>query len=97
MENKKPVFGIPEASPIAVVTELHAFFRDMQSYYKIAQGQFLGKLETTQDADESAQIKAKLQDISRKVEYFHVLNNALSIADTVLHSPDMIDEFRPNP
>lgn len=97
MENKKPVFGIPEASPINVVTELHAFFRDMQSYYKIAQGQLLGKLETTPDPDEDAQLKVDLQEVNRKVEYFHVLNNALSIADTVLHSSEMIDEFRPNP
>ncbi|HEY9879956.1 MAG TPA: hypothetical protein V6D29_15990 [Leptolyngbyaceae cyanobacterium] len=97
MENKKPVFGISGTTPISTVTELHAYFRDMQSYYKVAQGQLLGRIETSADAAEADRFKAELQAINQKIEYFHVLNNAASIADTVLHTQAMIDEFRAAP
>jgi hypothetical protein len=80
MENKKPLFGISNASPIEVATALHSFSRDMQSYYKIAHGQLLSKLDQTEDETELATIKAELQTVNQKMEYFHVLNNAASIA-----------------
>jgi hypothetical protein len=94
MENKKPLFDISNASPIEVATALHSFSRDMQSYYKIAHGQLLSKLDQTEDETELANIKAELQTVNQKMEYFHVLNNAASIANTVLHSPAMIEELR---
>jgi hypothetical protein len=94
MDNKKPLFGISNASPIEVATALHSFSRDMQSYYKIAHGQLLSKLDQTEDESELTNIKAELQAVNQKMEYFHVLNNAASIVNTVLHSPAMIQEFR---
>ncbi|MEO1124330.1 MAG: hypothetical protein AAFW84_28370 [Cyanobacteria bacterium J06635_15] len=94
MENTKPKFGIPDHSPIAVATALHSFSRDMQSYYKIAHGQLLSKLDKVSDESELSQIKAELQAVNQKIEYFHVLNNAASIVDIVLHSPGMIEELR---
>ncbi|MBD0337056.1 MAG: hypothetical protein ICV62_16335 [Cyanobacteria bacterium Co-bin13] len=93
MENQKPIFDLKGQSPLNAVTELHSFFRDMQSYYKIAQGQLLGKIETA-DSTEAAHLKTELDEINQKIEYFHVLNNAASIADTVMHTPAMIAEFR---
>ncbi|HZG39181.1 MAG TPA: hypothetical protein VEZ50_10925 [Nodosilinea sp.] len=93
MDNKKPVFGIQGYTPINTVTELHSFCRDMQSYYQIAQGALLGKLETA-DGEEAIRLRQELQDMNRKIDYFHVLNNAVSIADTVFHTPEMISELR---
>ncbi|HIK46638.1 MAG TPA: hypothetical protein IGR64_17445 [Leptolyngbyaceae cyanobacterium M65_K2018_010] len=96
MENKKPLFGIQGHSPINTVTELHSFCRDMQSYYQIARGDLLGKLEKAEGEEES-RLHQELEALNRKIDYFHVLNNAVSIADTVFHTPEMIAEFRDDP
>ncbi|MEM1310231.1 MAG: hypothetical protein AAF722_04275 [Cyanobacteria bacterium P01_C01_bin.70] len=66
----------------------------MQSYYKMAQGHLLGKLDHTEDEGELAVIKAELQAIHQKIEYFHVLNNAASICSTIMHTPLLVEEFR---
>ncbi|MGF1459854.1 MAG: hypothetical protein ACFBSG_12610 [Leptolyngbyaceae cyanobacterium] len=94
MENKKPVFGIADYSPIEISSALHSFSRDMQSYYKMAQGHLLGKLDHTEDEAELTQLKAELQAVHQKIEYFHMLNNAASICSTVLHTPLLVEEFR---
>ncbi|MBE9139999.1 hypothetical protein IQ254_22850 [Nodosilinea sp. LEGE 07088] len=96
MDNKKPVFGIQGYNPIKTVTELHSFCRDMQSYYQIARGDLLGQLEATEGKDE-IRLHKELQDLSRKIEFYHVLNNAVSIADTMFHTQEMIAEFRDTP
>jgi hypothetical protein len=44
---------------------------------------------------ELAKLNTELQVVNQKIEYFHVLNNAASIANTVLYSPITIEEFRP--
>ncbi|MGF1569821.1 MAG: hypothetical protein ACFCVD_17425 [Nodosilinea sp.] len=96
MDNKKPVFSIQGHSPITTVTELHSFCRDMQSYYQIARGDLLGKLDAA-DGEEEVRLHQELEALSLKVQYFHVLNNAISIADTMFHTPDMIAEFCTDP
>jgi hypothetical protein len=93
MENKKPLFGIQGYSPIRTVSQLHSYCRDMQSYYQVAKGDLLGKLEKA-DGEEEIRLQQELAEITRKIQYFHVLNNAVSIADTVFHTPEMIAEFR---
>ncbi|MEM8805895.1 MAG: hypothetical protein AAGF01_07705 [Cyanobacteria bacterium P01_G01_bin.38] len=94
MENKKPKFGIQNHSPNEVATALHSFSRDMQSYYKVTHGQLLSRLDEVNDEEELSCIKAELQNVNLRIEYFHVLNNAASIVDVVLHSPIMIEEVR---
>ncbi len=93
MENKKPVFSIENDSVISVVSELHSYFRDLQSYYKIAKGEILSQLELTSDEAKTEELKNKLLKVEEKIDYFHVLNNAVSIADTVVHTNTMISEF----
>ncbi|NJL48944.1 MAG: hypothetical protein HC929_17625 [Leptolyngbyaceae cyanobacterium SM2_5_2] len=93
MENKKPLFGIQDYSPLRAVSQLHSFCRDMQSYYQIAKGDLLGQLEKA-EGEEEARLHHELEELTRKIQYFQVLNNAVSIADTVFHSPEMIAEFR---
>ncbi len=95
-DNKKPVFGIQGYNPIKTVTELHSFCRDMQSYYQISRGSLLGQLETAA-GEEEIRLHQELQDLTRKIEFYHVLNNAVSIADTMFHTQEMIAEFRDIP
>jgi hypothetical protein len=94
MENKKPQFAIVDRSVIAIATELHNHFRDMQSYYKIAHGEILSQLEACTDEAQSRVLSEKMQEINEKITFFHVLNNAISTVDTILHTDKMIEEFK---
>ncbi len=92
MENKKPECNL-DTSVISVVSELHSYFRDLQSYYKIAKGQVMSDIEACNDPEKSAQLQTDLKEINRKIDYFHVLNNAISTADVILHTEEMIKEL----
>lgn len=95
MEHIKPKFNLqPDSSPIAVASALHSFSRDMQSYYKVARGDLLSKLDVVEDPAEFSRIKAELLKVNQKIEYFHVLNNAASTVDIILHSPILLEELR---
>jgi hypothetical protein len=93
MENKRPEFGLND-SAISVVSELHSYFRDLQSYYQISKGDLLSQLESENEPQKQAELNARLKQVNRKIDYFHVLNNAVSIADVVLHTEEMVKEFK---
>ena len=93
MENKKPELGLNQ-SVISVISELHSYFRNLQSYYKITKGELLSQLESENDPQKQEQLQTKLKVIDQKIDYFHVLNNAVSIADVVVHTEEMVKEFK---
>ena len=92
MENKKPECNL-ESSVISVVSELHSYFRDLQSYYQIAKGELISKLDACNDSQKHQQLETELKEVNRKLDYFHVLNNSISTADVVLHTEEMITEL----
>ncbi|MGK7929950.1 MAG: hypothetical protein AB4041_00755 [Microcystaceae cyanobacterium] len=94
MENKRPEFAIKEHSVLSIATEMHNHFRDLQSYYQIAKGNLVSQLESMTDDSEVTEIHDKLREIEEKITFFHVLNNAISTVDTVLHTDKMIAEFK---
>ena len=53
----------------------------------------MSELEASDDEAKTEELKAKLQDINDKINYFHVLNNSISTVDIVLHTETMIQEF----
>lgn len=93
MENKRPEFAIKEHSVLSIATEMHNHFRDLQSYYKIAKGNLVSQLDSMNDDTKVTEIQDKLREIEEKITFFHVLNNAISTVDTVLHTDKMIAEF----
>jgi len=96
MENKKPELAIADQSVLSLVTELHNYFRDMQSYYKISNGSILSRLVSTTDSSAEEALHLQIKDVNEKMAFFHVLNNAISTVDTVLHTEKMIEEFKPS-
>ncbi|MEL6468795.1 MAG: hypothetical protein AAFQ74_03635 [Cyanobacteria bacterium J06623_4] len=94
MENAKPKFGISDHSPIDVATALHSYSRDMRAYYEMEHGRLVGKLDEATDDSETAQIKKQLEAVNQKMAYFHVINNAASTVDIVMHTASMIKEFK---
>ncbi|MDJ0903948.1 MAG: hypothetical protein QNJ55_34690 [Xenococcus sp. MO_188.B8] len=93
MSTSKPEFSADTSSVISIVTGLHSYFRDLQSYYKVLKGKLLSELEATNDEAQTEALKQKLSDVNDKMNYFHVLNNSISTVDVVLHTETMIQEF----
>ena len=93
MENAKPKFGISDHSPVDVASSLHSYSRGMQSYYAMKRGQLISQLDEATDDAAVMQIEKDLEVVERKMEYFHVLNNATSTAEIILQSPLMISEI----
>ena len=93
MNPSKPEFSVDTSSILSTVTELHSYFRNLQSYYKVIKGKLLDELEATEDELKAQTLKQKLNDVNEKINYFHVLNNSISTIDVVLHTEVMIQEF----
>ncbi|MEA5536641.1 hypothetical protein [Crocosphaera sp. XPORK-15E] len=94
MENQKPQWTMTEHSILAIATEMHTHFRDLQSYYKIAKGNLLSQMESASDEQQVLSLQEQLCEVEEKLTFFHVLNNSISTVDTVLHTPNMITEFK---
>ncbi|MEL6161703.1 MAG: hypothetical protein AAGJ95_01425 [Cyanobacteria bacterium J06554_11] len=94
MENAKPKFGISDHSPLDVATALHSYSRDMRAYYEMEHGRLVGKLDESTDDAEMAQIKKELEAVNQKMSYFHVINNAASTVDIVMHTAAMVKECK---
>lgn len=97
MENKKPEFTIiaQDQSVISLITELHNYFRDLQSYYKIACGKLHDQLEVTSDQAKIDELRQEFKEFCEKMEYFHILNNAMSTVDVIVHTETMVSELNP--
>lgn len=97
MENKKPEFAIiaQDQSVISLITELHNYFRDLQSYYKIACGKLRDQLETTSDQAKIEELRQEFHEVSQKMDYFRILNNAISTVDVIVHTEMMVSELNP--
>ena len=93
MINQKPEFLISEHSVFSVVTELHNYFQDLQSYYTIARGQIVDQLETA-NKEQEKDLHAQLKQTDDKIALFLVLNNSISTIDTVIHTQSMIEELK---
>lgn len=97
MENKKPEFAIiaQDQSVISLITELHNYFRDLQSYYKIACGKLRDQLEATSDQAKIEELRQEFHEVSQKMDYFRILNNAISTVDVIVHTEMMVSELNP--
>lgn len=93
MDNKKPEFAFEDRSVIALITQLHAYFRDLQSYYTVARGGLVSQLDKVTDSTKLKDLQEELAQVNKKIDYFHVLNNSISTVDVILHTEEMIAEF----
>lgn len=93
MENKKPEFAFTERPVISLVTEMRAYFQDLKSYYSITKGEIISRLDEVTEEAKITQLQDQLQEVNDKIASFSVLGDALSIADTILHTEGMIAEL----
>jgi hypothetical protein len=67
-----------------------------KSSNEISHGSLLSRLESTTDSAASEALHEEIKEVNEKMAFFHVLNNAISTVDTVLHTEKMIEEFKPS-
>lgn len=96
MNCPKPIFSVSDSSVISIVRGLHSYFRNLQSYYKVLQGQIISELEYTNHPEEIDELKKKLKEVNRRIRYIHVLNNSASTVDEVINLEEIRDEFSLN-
>ena len=94
MDCPKPVFYATSTSIVSTVRELHSYFRNLQSYYKVLKGQVVSKLEYNEDPEIVEGLNSQLCEIERKLRYIHILNNSASTVDEVINLVEIKDEFR---
>ncbi|MEM8677673.1 MAG: hypothetical protein AAGF83_28010 [Cyanobacteria bacterium P01_G01_bin.67] len=93
MDCHKPVFSTSDSSINSTARELHAYFRNLQAYYKVLKGQVISELEYHERPETVEELKIKLQEIERKLRYIHILNNSASTIDEVVHLAEIREEF----
>jgi hypothetical protein len=93
MDCPKPVFYASNTSIVSTVRELHSYFRNLQSYYKVLKGQVISKLEYNENPEIVDDLNSQLCEIDRKLKYIHILNNSASTVDEVINLVEIKDEF----
>lgn len=94
MEQQKPQWTITEQSVLALTSEMHNHFRNLQSHYKVIKGDLLSQIESASEQTKIKDLENQLREVEEKLILFHVLNNSISSVDVVLHTPKMIAEFK---
>ncbi|MBD1911226.1 MULTISPECIES: hypothetical protein [unclassified Leptolyngbya] len=84
-----------QQSVAMVITNLHELFKDNYSHYKIERSRLVSQLETA-EAEEQGRIQQALKDIEGEIAIYGVLQDALSIADRVIHTRTVMGELGPD-
>ncbi|GEM_PF-984640 len=90
MDSDKLNFLDENQSVASLVTQLHDYFKNSHSHCKVKRSQLLGKLDSVSGEQEQT-VLGELQRVDEELTHFGVLNDALSIADRVLHSKVVMD------
>lgn len=90
MDSDKLSFLDENQSVASLVTQLHDYFKNSHSHCKVKRSQLLSKLDNVSGEQEQA-VLGELHRVDEELTHFGVLNDALSIADRVLHSKVVMD------
>lgn len=88
----EPGFLADRQSVATLVSQLHVYFKNTYSHYKIQQSNLVSQLEAA-DASGEQKIKQDIQEIQEELVIFGVLADALSIADRMLHAKEVRQEL----
>lgn len=92
MEKDKLHFLGDNQSIASVVAQLHEYFKNSYSQYKIKRSHLLSQLDAA-DGDEEQRLLKELHQVEEEFTVFGILSDSLSVANRVLHSRRVIDEI----
>lgn len=91
-QQKGPNFLADNQSVASVISQLHQYFKDSSAYSKIDRCYLMQLLESIEPEREHEVLK-QIQKIDTEIALFGVLEDALSIADRVIHTQVAMTEL----
>jgi hypothetical protein len=88
----EPNFLADHQSVVSLIGQLHTYFKNSYSHYKIQQSNLVSQLESADDEAEQ-KLRQDIQDIQEELVIFGILADALSIADRMLHTRAVRNEL----
>ena len=92
MDSKQPGFLADNQSVVSLVTQLHNYFQNSYSHFQTSRGTLLSQLNTA-DGEKEQELVKELQKVEEELFLLGVLNDALSIADRILHAMTAMHEL----
>jgi hypothetical protein len=92
METKDPRFLVDHQSVASLVTQLHEYFKNSHSHYKIERSTLMSQLHAAEGEAEQNLLQ-EVRKVEAEISLFGVLSDALSIADRVLHTRTVMNEL----
>jgi hypothetical protein len=84
---------LPENHSIAsTISQLHQYFRNAAAYGQIDRACLMQLLETV-DSDRESSVLAQIQKIDTEIALLKVIEDALSIANRVIHTHTAMSQF----
>jgi hypothetical protein len=88
----EPNFLADHQSVTSVISQLHNYFKNSYSHYKIQQGNLVSQLESA-DRETETQLRQDIDEIQEELVIYGILSDALSIADRMLHTRSVRKEL----
>jgi hypothetical protein len=92
MDTKEPSFLIDHQSVASLITQLHEYFKDSHSHYKVERSHLISQLDGL-EGEEEQQALQEVRKTESEIALFGILSDALSIADRVLHTRAAMKEL----
>ncbi|HEY9700616.1 MAG TPA: hypothetical protein V6D10_25400 [Trichocoleus sp.] len=84
-----------EQSVASMVRQLHEYFKNCYSEYKIRRSNIVNQLEVATEAQEEA-LMTELKSVDAELTLYGVLSDSLSVADRVLHARSVMTSLGVN-
>jgi hypothetical protein len=85
MDSKEPSFLAENQSVDSLVTQLHSYFRNSYSRFKIERNTLVGQIEAASEQEQKL-LLVRLAELEKDLTTLGILRDALSIADRLLHT-----------
>ncbi|XGV97035.1 MAG: hypothetical protein ACAF41_30475 [Leptolyngbya sp. BL-A-14] len=92
METKDPCFLVDHQSVASLVTQLHDYFKNSHSHYKMERSTLMSKLHAVEGETEQDLLQ-EIRKVETEISLFGVLSDSLSIADRILHTRTVMNEL----
>jgi hypothetical protein len=92
LNHKEPSFLAENQSVASLVAQLHNYFKNNYSHFKMERSAVLSRLDAAEGEAEQELLK-ELRKIDTELSLFGSLSDALSIADRLLHARSVMNEL----
>jgi hypothetical protein len=88
----EPNFLADRQSVASVISQLHNYFKNSYSHYKIQQSNLVSQMEAA-DSETQKKLRQDIEEIQEELVIYGILSDALSIANRMLHTKEVRTEL----